>query len=103
MPKKQPKAATVPSMRATVLDFDILAHMPDSAIWQRMQFVLKSTSEPLLPPGIKANSFVITRNPDAITIQLLKAAGKGTNPKPLAVFAFVPQAGGSAEFKAVAD
>lgn len=90
MPKKQPKAATVPSMRATVLDFDILAQMPDSAIWQRMQFVLKSTGERLLPPGVKANSFIITRNPDAVTIQLLKAADKRTKPKPLAVFAFVP-------------
>lgn len=93
MPKKQPKAATVPSMRATVLDFDILAQMPDSAIWQRMQFVLKSTAEPLLPPGVKANSFVITRNSDAITIQLLKTADKRAKPKPLAVFAFVPKTG----------
>ena len=91
MPKKQPKAATVPSMRATVLDFDILAQMPDSAIWQRMQFVLKSTAEPLLPPGTKANSFIISRNPDAITVQLLKVADKRAKPKPLAVFAFVPK------------
>jgi hypothetical protein len=92
MPKKQPKAAaTIPSMRATVLDFDILAQMPDSAIWQRMQFVLKSTGERLLPPGTKANSFIITRNADAITVQLLKAADKRAKPKPLAVFAFVPQ------------
>ncbi len=77
------KAVTV-----ILIDFANLAQSSDDEIFQRMVFYCRTTTPSILPRNLKFNAYIISRQPNLLTIHLLQADQIRSTQREVAQFSF---------------